>query len=142
MKLDFEFVSTHRNRNLWPSPCLFEVPWSGSGQLNGLNSLDPTSLQAPIVAWTGQNINTAVTVVSQTNIHIVTGDNQLPSTAATLGGAGSRAFVNGHMKIWNGSKWVPMDVPLQTFKGSNPAMIQLHYLEFRERIRRHSLIRI
>ena len=67
MKLDFEFVSTHRNRNLWPSPCLFEVPWSGSGQLNGLNSLDPTSLQAPIVAWTGQNINTAVTVVSQTN---------------------------------------------------------------------------
>ena len=54
--------------------------------------------------------------------YFATGDNQLPSTAATVGAVGSRAFVNGRMKIWNGSKWVPMDVPLQTFKGSNPAM--------------------
>lgn len=63
-KIDFEFVSTHRNRTLWPNPCLFEVPWSGSGQYIGLNAADPVSNQAPIISWTGQNISINATVVS------------------------------------------------------------------------------
>jgi len=71
MKIDFEFISTHRNRNLWPNPCLFEVPWSGSGQSNGLNATDPVSKQAPTIAWSGQNISIAATVVSQTQDTIV-----------------------------------------------------------------------
>lgn len=64
IKIDFEFISTHRNRSLWPNPCLFEVPWSGSGQHTGLNALDPISSQTPIVQWTGQNIAINATVVS------------------------------------------------------------------------------
>lgn len=71
IKIDFEFVSTHRNRNLWPNPCLFEVPWSGSGQSNGLNSLDPISNQAPLVEWTGQNISISTTVVSSSGNNII-----------------------------------------------------------------------
>ena len=67
IKIDFEFISTHRNRSVWSNPCLFEVPWSGSGQYNGLNASDPISNQAPTVAWMGQNISIAATVVSQTN---------------------------------------------------------------------------
>lgn len=63
-KIDFEFISTHRNRILWPNPCSFEVPWSGSGQYNGLNASDPISNQAPIVSWTGQNISINTTVVT------------------------------------------------------------------------------
>jgi len=70
-KLDFEFVSTHRNRYLWSNPCLFEVPWSGSGQSSGLNAVDPISNQAPLIAWVGQNISINATVVSQTNDSIV-----------------------------------------------------------------------
>lgn len=65
-KIDFEFVSTHRNRQLWPNPCLFEVLYSGSGQKTGLNAIDPVSKQAPLVTWTGQVINIAGTVVSAT----------------------------------------------------------------------------
>jgi hypothetical protein len=71
IKLDFEFVSTHRNRSIWPNPCFFEVPWSGSGQSSGLNAYDPISNQAPIVSWTGQNISINATVVSQTNNTVV-----------------------------------------------------------------------
>lgn len=71
IKIDFEFVSTHRNRNLWPNPCLFEVPWSGSGQSNGLNSSDPISNQAPLVEWTGQNISISTTVVSSSGNNII-----------------------------------------------------------------------
>jgi hypothetical protein len=71
IKIDFEFVSTHRNRSLWSNPCLFEVPWSGSGQSNGLNAVDPISNQAPIIAWTGQNISIPSTVVSQTSNSVI-----------------------------------------------------------------------
>jgi hypothetical protein len=71
MKTDFEFVSTHRNRSLWPNPCLFEVPWSGNGQSNGLNALDPVSNQAPIITWVGQNILLNATVISQTEDSVV-----------------------------------------------------------------------
>ena len=71
MKIDFEFVSTHRNRNLWPNPCLFEVPWSGNGQSTGLNALDPVSKQAPSVMWKGENILVSATVVSQTSDSVV-----------------------------------------------------------------------
>ena len=71
IKINFEFVSTHRNRTLWSNPCSFEVPWSGSGQSNGLNSVDPISNQAPIVSWTGQNISINSTVVSQTSNSII-----------------------------------------------------------------------
>lgn len=71
IKIDFEFVSTHRNRTLWSNPCLFEVPWSGSGQATGLNAFDPVSSQAPIVAWTGQNISINATVVSQTGDSVI-----------------------------------------------------------------------
>jgi hypothetical protein len=70
-KLQFEFVSTHRNRNMWPNPCLFEVPWSGNGQSVGLNAFDPLSLQAPIVTFSGQPILINSTVVSQTTGSIV-----------------------------------------------------------------------
>ncbi|AHL67588.1 hypothetical protein DH26_gp095 [Chloriridovirus anopheles1] len=63
-KIDFEFVSTHRNRKLWANPCLFEVPYSGSGQKTGLNAVDAVSNQAPLVSWTGQVINIASVVVS------------------------------------------------------------------------------
>lgn len=69
--MDFEFVSTHRNRNIWPNPCLFEVPSSGSGQSTGLNASDPISNQAPIVTWTGQNISIASTVVTANNKNVV-----------------------------------------------------------------------
>ena len=69
--LDFEFVSTHRNRSLWTNPCLFEVPWSGNGQSTGLNAIDPISNQTPIVAWTGQNISTNATVISQTSDNVI-----------------------------------------------------------------------
>ena len=80
MKLNFEFVSTHRNRNLWPNPCLFEVPWSGSGQSNGLDAVDPISNQAPIINWSGQSINITAVVISQTeNVVVVT----MPSNAGT-----------------------------------------------------------
>lgn len=71
MKIDFEFVSTHRNRSLWPSPCLFEVPWSGNGQANGLNALDPISNQAPTITWVGQDITLNATVISQTEHTVV-----------------------------------------------------------------------
>lgn len=71
MKIDFEFVSTHRNRTLWSNPCLFEIPWSGNGQYNGLNAIDPISNQAPIIAWVSQNINMSTTVVSQTEDNII-----------------------------------------------------------------------
>jgi len=70
-KLDFEFVSTHRNRSLWSNPCLFEVPWSGNGQSTGLNAVDPISNQAPIVTWIGQNMSINATVVSQTSDTVV-----------------------------------------------------------------------
>lgn len=73
MKLDFEFVSTHRNRNLWPNPCSFEVPWAGNGQASGLNAVDPVSNQTPLISWIGQpkpmNIN--ATVVSQMNDTVI-----------------------------------------------------------------------
>jgi hypothetical protein len=65
-KIDFEFVSTHRNRSLWRNPCAFEVPWSGNGQKIGLNAADPVSDQAPLVEWTGRNIAIAITVVRRT----------------------------------------------------------------------------
>lgn len=71
MKIDFEFISTHRNRLLWSNPCLFEVPWSGSGQASGLNSYDPISNQAPLIAWVGSTISITATVVSQTNDSMV-----------------------------------------------------------------------
>lgn len=71
IKIDFEFISTHRNRNLWPNPCLFEVPWSGNGQSTGLNAFDPISNQTPIVAWTGQNISINATIVTQTSTSVV-----------------------------------------------------------------------
>lgn len=71
IKLDFEFISTHRNRNLWPNPCLFEIPWSGNGQSIGLNALDPISNQVPIISWTGQNININANVVLQTTDVVV-----------------------------------------------------------------------
>lgn len=71
IKIDFEFVSTHRNRLLWPNPCSFEVPWSGSGQSIGLNAVDPISNQTPIIAWTGQSLSINVTVVSQTNDSVI-----------------------------------------------------------------------
>jgi hypothetical protein len=70
-KLHFEFVSTHRNRNMWPNPCLFEVPWSGNGQSAGLNAYDPLSTQVPIVTFSGQPILINATVVSQTTGCIV-----------------------------------------------------------------------
>lgn len=70
-KIDFEFVSTHRDRTLWPNPCSFEVPWSGSGQSNGLNAVDPISNQTPLIVWTGQNISINATVVSQTNNNVI-----------------------------------------------------------------------
>ncbi|CCV01927.1 hypothetical protein IIV22A_083L [Invertebrate iridescent virus 22] len=73
--MDFEFVSTHRNRNIWPNPCLFEVPSSGSGQSNGLNASDPISNQAPIVVWTGQNISIAATVVTANSSSVVVSAN-------------------------------------------------------------------
>lgn len=63
--INFEFVSTHRNRSLWPNPCAFEVPWSGNGQFGGLESVDPISLQAPIIDWKSQIISISATVVSQ-----------------------------------------------------------------------------
>lgn len=69
--MDFEFVSTHRNRNIWSNPCLFEVTSSGSGQSNGLNASDPISNQAPIVTWTGQNISIAATVVAANNNSVI-----------------------------------------------------------------------
>lgn len=71
IKIDFEFVSTHRNRNLWLNPCTFEVPWSGSGQSTGLNAVDPISNQTPIIRWTGQNILLNTTVVSQTSDTVI-----------------------------------------------------------------------
>lgn len=74
-KIDFEFTSVHRNRNLWPNPCIFEVPWSGNGKKSGNDSVDPVSLQAPEVAWKGQLVNISATVVSQS------GDNVVISTA-------------------------------------------------------------
>lgn len=70
-KIDFEFVSTHRNRSLWPNPCSFEVPCSSSGQYSGLNAADPVSNQTPILSWTGQNISLNATVISQTSNTIV-----------------------------------------------------------------------
>jgi hypothetical protein len=70
-KIDFEFVSTHRNRTLWPNPCLFEVPWSGSGQYNGLNAADPISNQTPLISWVGENISISATIVSQTSDSII-----------------------------------------------------------------------
>jgi hypothetical protein len=71
IKIDFEFISTHRNRNLWPNPCLFEVPWSGNGQSTGLNAFDPISNQIPIVQWISQNISITGTVVAQTTNNII-----------------------------------------------------------------------
>jgi hypothetical protein len=71
IKIDFEFISTHRNRSVWSNPCLFEVPWSGSGQHNGLNASDPISNQFPTLAWVGENISIAATVMSQTNDKVV-----------------------------------------------------------------------
>jgi hypothetical protein len=65
-KLDFSFVSTHRNRNLWPNPCLFEVPWSGTGQKSGLNAVDAVSTQAPLISWVGDAIDVATMVISVT----------------------------------------------------------------------------
>jgi hypothetical protein len=70
-KIDFEFVSTHRNRSLWPNPCLFEVSWSGNGQANGLNALDPVSNQAPTITWIGQTIALNATVISQVEDAVV-----------------------------------------------------------------------
>lgn len=71
IKIDFEFVSTHRNRSVWPNPCLFEVPWSGTGQSVGLNAGDPVSNQVPELVWTGQNIFINVVVVSQNNNSVI-----------------------------------------------------------------------
>jgi len=71
IKVDFEFVSTHRNRNLWPNPCFFEVPWSGNGQSNGLDAVDPLSNQSPVLSWVGQNIAINSTVVSQSANSVV-----------------------------------------------------------------------
>jgi hypothetical protein len=71
ISLDFEFTSTHRNRNLWPNQCLFEVPWSGSGQSYGLNSVDPVSNQVPTIVWVGENIDINATVLSRTDNSLV-----------------------------------------------------------------------
>lgn len=71
IKIDFEFVSTHRNRSVWSNPCLFEVPWSGNGQVTGLHAGDPVSNQVPELEWIGQNIYINATVVSQTNNTII-----------------------------------------------------------------------
>jgi hypothetical protein len=70
-KIDFEFTSIHRNRNLWPNPCIFEVPWSGNGKKSGNDSVDPVSLQSPEVVWKGQLINIPATVVSQSGDNVV-----------------------------------------------------------------------
>lgn len=70
-KIDFEFVSTHRNRSLWRNPCTFEVPWSGSGQRVGLNAADPVSDQTPLIEWVGQNIAISATVVSRVENSVV-----------------------------------------------------------------------
>lgn len=71
ISLDFEFTSTHRNRTLWPNQCLFEVPWSSTGQSLGINSLDPVSNQVPSITWVGENINITSTVVSRTDNSLV-----------------------------------------------------------------------
>lgn len=70
-KIDFEFTSAHRNRNLWPNPCVFEVPWSGNGKKSGNDSVDPVSLQAPEVMWKGQLVNISASVVSQNGSNVV-----------------------------------------------------------------------
>jgi hypothetical protein len=71
IKVDFEFVSTHRNRSVWPNPCLFEVPWSGNGQSVGLNAEDPVSNQVPELTWIGQNISISVSIISATDSTVI-----------------------------------------------------------------------
>lgn len=107
IKIDFEFVSTHRNRTLWFNPCLFEVPWSGSGQSNGLNASDPVSNQAPIVVWTGQNISINSTVVSQTSDSVVVSApaNSFSQLTNYYQGAGLKAPSNISYRI-NGDKFL------------------------------------
>ncbi|ABF82099.1 hypothetical protein MIV069L [Invertebrate iridescent virus 3] len=55
MKVDFEFVSTHRNRTLWPNPCCFEVGWSSTAPSNAINAYDPVSDQVPLLVWVGSD---------------------------------------------------------------------------------------
>ena len=45
--------STYRNRSLWPNPAEFVAPFSMSGRKGQDDAVDPVSLSAPIVAWTG-----------------------------------------------------------------------------------------
>lgn len=105
--MNFEFVSTHRNRTLWYNPCLFEVPWSGSGQSSGLNAVDPISNQAPIVLWTGQNIAINSTVVSQTNENVVVSApaNSFSQLTNFYQGAGLKGPLGSSFRI-NGYKFL------------------------------------
>ena len=71
IKMDLEFVSTHRNRELWSNPCVFETSWSNSGQASGLNAVDPVSNQTPLISWTSKLINENVSIVSNVDNYVV-----------------------------------------------------------------------
>ena len=48
-----EFDSTYRNRNDWPLPGEFVIPFSMSGRKGQIDALDPVSTSVPTTQWTG-----------------------------------------------------------------------------------------
>lgn len=133
IKIDFEFVSTHRNRTLWSNPCTFEVPWSGSGQSNGLNAADPISNQTPITAWTGQNISINATVVSQTSNTVIVSAAANSFSQLTNYYQGAELNVPPSFRI-NGSKfisqsggldYVQLDVTDSVVQAGNAVVVQV-----------------
>jgi hypothetical protein len=53
-----EINSTYRNRNLWPIPGQFEIPFGTNYNDNTVNSTDSVSLAEPIIKWTQGYLST------------------------------------------------------------------------------------
>jgi len=56
-KYYLELDSTYRDRNTWPQPGEFAVPFSQSGRNTGSQMIDPVCVGIPLVAWTSNLFN-------------------------------------------------------------------------------------
>lgn len=56
-----EFDSTYRNRNDWPLPGEFVIPFSMSGRKGQTDALDPVSTSVPTTQWTGGYFDLGIT---------------------------------------------------------------------------------